>query len=89
MIELQTTTVAATGVYPVATSAAPQTYAELLQCGAQWQYALGDVQLPVWNGASDTSIYGSDTALKLAARRGQLAIFDTTTGQDVPVPVLQ
>ena len=52
----------ATGVYPVAVSDAPNNYGELLQAAAGWQYALGDVTLPVWNGASDTSIYGSDTA---------------------------
>lgn len=62
MIAAQAATFDATGVMPVPSSDAPQTYAELLQCGARWQYALGDVFLPVWDGASEDSIYGSAAA---------------------------
>lgn len=62
MIELQAATFDATGVMPVPCSDAPNNYGELLQAAARWQYALGDVFLPVWDGASDTSIYGSDAA---------------------------
>lgn len=66
-----------------------------------WIEALGDWQAisPVYVGAwiddKTNTLYldlsevvaDRDTALKLAARRGQLAIFDTATGQDIPVPV--
>lgn len=62
MIELQAATFDATGVMPMPCSDAPNNYGELLQAAARWQYALGDVFLPVWDGASDDSIYGSAAA---------------------------
>lgn len=62
MLAVQAATFDATGVMPVPCSDAPNNYGELLQAAARWQYALGDVFLPVWDGASDDSIYGSAAA---------------------------
>jgi hypothetical protein len=62
MLAVQAATFDATGVMPVPCSDAPNNYGELLQAAARWQYALGDVFLPVWDGASNDSIYGSAAA---------------------------
>lgn len=62
MIAAQAAMFDATGVMPVPCSDAPNNYGELLQAAARWQYALGDVFLPVWEGASEDSIYGSAAA---------------------------
>jgi hypothetical protein len=45
------------GVFPEFRADAPSTYAELLQATARWQYELGAAYLPVWNGASEQTIY--------------------------------
>ncbi len=74
---------------------------QYVENAATWIESFGDWQVasPVYVGAwidDDTNtlyldlsevVADRDTALKLAARRGQLAIFDTATGQDVPVSV--
>lgn len=74
---------------------------QYVENAATWIESLGDwrdiapVYVGAWIDDSTNTLYldlsevvaDRDTALKLAARRGQLAIFDTATGQDIPVPV--